>query len=119
VKYIGGCNFIYSSILLAKFSDTGVVQTIGVHRSRDCGHTWTGPFEVQSASNPNGGVVDGQPFDAADKPFIDVDPESHRVLLSWTNFTPFAPGFVGFPQPSPTAKARCRDSPAMDRRTHM
>ena len=94
VKYIGGCNFIYSSILLTKFSDTGVVQTIGVHRSRDCGHSWTGPFEVKSASNPNGGVVDGQPFDAADKPFIDVDPESHRVLLSWTNFTPFAPGFV-------------------------
>ena len=94
VKYLGGCNFIYSSILLAKFSDTGVAQTIGVHRSTDCGHTWTGPFEVTSVTNPNGGVVDGQPFDAADKPFMDVDPESHRVLLSWTNFTPFAPGFV-------------------------
>ena len=94
VKYLGGCNFIYSSILLSKFSDTGVAQTIGIHRSRDCGHSWTGPFEVASVTNPNGGVVDGQPLDAADKPFIDIDPETHRVLLSWTNFTPFAPGFV-------------------------
>ncbi len=94
VKYVKDCTFIYSSILLAKFGDVGVAQTVGFHRSTDCGHTWTGPFEITSATNPNGAVADGQPVDAADKPYMDVDPETHRVLLSWSNFTPFAPGFV-------------------------
>jgi hypothetical protein len=94
VKYIGECNFIYTSILLTQFGTDAVAQTVGFHRSTDCGHTWTGPFEIPSVTNPNGGIVDGQPLDAADKPFIDVDPDTHRVLLSWTNFTPFAPGFV-------------------------
>lgn len=94
VKYLGDCNFVYSSILLRKFSDVDVVQTLGVHVSRDCGHSWKGPYEVTPASNPNGGVEAGTPFDAADKEFIDVDPETKRVIVSWSNFTPFAPGGV-------------------------
>ncbi|HTQ81455.1 MAG TPA: sialidase family protein, partial [Thermoanaerobaculia bacterium] len=54
VKYLGGCNFIYGSILLKKFSATTTAQTMSIHRSTDCGHTWQGPFEVTSATNPNG-----------------------------------------------------------------
>ena len=37
VKYVGNCTFIYSSIVLAKFSATQAVETMGVHRSTDCG----------------------------------------------------------------------------------
>ena len=88
VKYLGNCVFVYSSILVKKFSDTADVQTMGVHRSRDCGKTWEGPFEVTSATNPNGILEDGVPQDAADKEFMDVDPDTGRVMLSWSNFTP-------------------------------
>ena len=95
VKYVGDCTFIYSSILIAKFSATRAVQTMGVHRSTDCGHTWQGPFEVTPATNPNGLVnAAGSPRDAADKEFVDVDPETSRVIMSWSNFTPVAAGGV-------------------------
>jgi hypothetical protein len=95
VKYLGACTFVYSSIILKKFSDTAVVQTMGIHRSTDCGHTWTGPFEVTAATNPNG-LTDstGNPVDAADKEFIDVDRSTGRLILSWTNFTPVAVGGI-------------------------
>ena len=95
IEYLGACTFIYSSIMVKKFSATTVVQTMGVHRSVDCGHTWQGPFEVTAATNPNGGIsANGEPLDGADKEFMSVDPESGRVIMSWTNFTPFAAGFV-------------------------
>ena len=84
VKYLGGCTFIYGSIMMKKLSsdpaDTSTAQTMGVHRSTDCGHTWQGPFEVTAATNP------AEVGDAADKEFLDVDPDTHRVLISWTNF---------------------------------
>src|SRR5262249_47333585 len=93
VKYLGGCNFIYSSIVMAKFSATATVQTMGFHRSTDCGHTWEGPFIIPPASNPNGLLTtQGVPRDFADKEFMDVDRSTGRVILSWTNFTPVAPG---------------------------
>jgi hypothetical protein len=95
VKYLGACNFIYSSIVIAKFSATRAVQTMGVHRSTDCGHTWVGPFVVGPVTNPNGLVSgSGSPRDSADKEFMDVDPETGRVMLSWTNFTPVAVGGI-------------------------
>ena len=95
VKYLGECTFLYSSIMVKKFSATTAAQTMSVHRSTDCGHTWAGPFEVTSATNPNGLVTaGGSPVDAADKEFMDVDPETGRVMLSWSNFTPVAPGGV-------------------------
>ena len=95
VKYVpggAGCQFIYSSIevvgLGAAPNYSGTAQTMSVHRSVDCGHTWTGPFEVTPATNPHG-LVDGNgnARDAADKEFVDVDPETNRVLLSWSNFS--------------------------------
>ncbi len=96
VKYLGGCNFVYSSILLVvkDFAlGPAIVQTMSIHRSRDCGHSWEGPFEVTAASNPSGVLdPDGFPVDAADKEFMDVDRRTGRVLMTWTNFTPVAPG---------------------------
>jgi hypothetical protein len=95
VKYLGNCVFVYSSIVVLKATATAVVQSMGVHRSTDCGKTWQGPFEVTAATNPNGGVdATGAPLDAADKEFMDVDPDTGRVIMSWSNFTPFAPGGV-------------------------
>jgi hypothetical protein len=97
VKYLGGCNFVYASILLKAFSATRTVQTLGIHRSTDCGHTWTGPFEVPPATNPNAIVSGtGTPRDAADKELGDVDPDTNRYEICWSNFTTtaIAPGGV-------------------------
>jgi hypothetical protein len=80
IKYLGGCTFVYSSILVAENADTFLALTLGVHRSTDCGHTWTGPFEVVAATNPF------NLFDAADKEFMDVDPDTGRLMMTWTNF---------------------------------
>jgi hypothetical protein len=94
VKYLGGCNFIYSSIMI-RVAGKGLVQTLSIHRSTDCGHTWSGPIEVTPASNPNAQMdAGGNPLDAADKELMNVDPDTGRVLIGWTNFTPVAPGFV-------------------------
>lgn len=88
VKYLGGCSFIYTSIVVAPFGTGSAVQTMGFHRSTDCGHTWEGPFVIDSASNPTGLVDDfGNPIDAADKEQIDVDRSTGRVIMSWTNFS--------------------------------
>jgi hypothetical protein len=85
VKYMGACTFVYGSILMKKLTadpmDTATAQTMGIHRSTDCGHTWQGPFEVTAATHP------ASPDDAADKEFIDVDPDTHRLMISWTNFS--------------------------------
>jgi hypothetical protein len=94
IKYLGGCNFVYSSIVLKTYG-SGLAQTMGVHRSSDCGQTWQGPYEVQAATNPNGFVdAGGNAVDAADKEFIDVDPDTGRIVMTWTNFTPVAAGGV-------------------------
>lgn len=87
VKYLGGCTFIYSSILVTRLSATGTAQTMGVHRSTDCGATWSGPYEVVPATNPGGLLTaGGSARDAADKEFMDVDPDTGRVMMTWTNF---------------------------------
>ncbi len=95
IKYLGNGTFIYSSIMLKKFGASTVAQTLCVHRSVDFGHTWSGPFEVPSATNPHG-LVDGSgnPQDDADKELIDVDPDTGRVLIAWSNFTPAVPGGI-------------------------
>lgn len=97
VKYVpggAGCQFVYASIGVVGFG-TPVnnvypfsVQTLVVHRSTDCGHTWQGPFEVTSATNPTGILrANGSPRDAADKEQMDVDPKTGRVIITWSNFT--------------------------------
>jgi BNR/Asp-box repeat len=84
VKYVPGGNglqFLYSGILIkgtgTSSNFTGTAQTMGIFRSFDGGHSWEGPFEVTAATVPSG---------AADKEFIDVDPDTGRVLISWTSF---------------------------------
>jgi len=65
--------FVYSSIYLNASS----VQGMCVHVSTDGGATWTGPRPVTPslvASN------------AADKEYIDIDPDTGRLFISWTNF---------------------------------
>jgi hypothetical protein len=95
VKYLGGSTFAYFSIVLARYGASGIVQTLGVHRSTDNGHTWAGPFVIPAATNPGGRVdVNGDAVDAADKELADVDPDTGRVMVSWSNFTPAAPGGV-------------------------
>jgi len=95
IRYLGSGTFIYSSIMLKKFGANAVAQTLCVHRSVDFGHTWAGPFDVPSATNPHG-LVDGSgnARDAADKELIDVDPDTGRVLIVWSNFTSAVPGGV-------------------------
>jgi hypothetical protein len=97
VKYVPGGNglqFIYASIFMKGLGTapnfTGTAQTLCIHRSTDGGHTWQGPFEITTATNPNG------TSDAADKEFIDVDPDTGRVIVSWSNFSSAgsAPGGV-------------------------
>lgn len=87
VKYVpggAGCQFIYASIMVVGQGTapayTGTSQTMSLHRSTDCGVTWAGPFEITSATRPELST------DVADKEFIDVDPDSGRVMMSWTNF---------------------------------
>ena len=94
VKWVpggAGCQFVYSSIMVKRFpatgTATGLVQTMSLHKSTDCGVTWSNPIEVTAATNPNGGTSGGSANDDADKEFIDVDPETGRVLMSWTNFS--------------------------------
>jgi hypothetical protein len=94
VKYVpggAGCQFIYSSILLKGLGPvpnfTGTAQTMSFHRSTDCGHTWQGPFEVTPATNPHGVLSGPNARDAADKEFLDVDPDTGRVIMSWSNFS--------------------------------
>ncbi len=94
VKNVGGCNFIYSSIMVKGIgvgtsgnTFAGSAQTMSIHRSVDCGHTWTGPFEVTAASNPHGALSGSNARDAADKELIDVDPDTGRVIMTWTNFS--------------------------------
>ena len=95
VKYVKDCTFVYTSIGVETFGGSGLVQTLVFHRSRDCGHTWEGPFEIPSAVNPNGQVdVNGNAIDVADKELTDIDPDTLRYMACWTNFTPAAVGGI-------------------------
>jgi hypothetical protein len=90
--------FVYASIevhTIAGPTGTGTVQTMCIHRSTDFGDTWTGPFEVTPATNPNGAFSGNNARDAADKELIDVDPDTGRLMVAWSNFTSttFAPTF--------------------------
>ncbi len=81
IKYCGGSNFAYASILI----NTSGYQTMCVHVSTDYGHTWQGPYEVTPATDPN------SLGDAADKEYIDYNISTGRLLFSWTNFTNLYP----------------------------
>jgi hypothetical protein len=69
----GVVTFVYSSIYVT----TGGLQTMCVHVSTNGGATWVGPREVTPATLAGS---------SADKSFIDIDPETGRLFISWTNF---------------------------------
>jgi hypothetical protein len=95
VKWIAGCTFVYSSIGVEKYGADGLVQSIVFHRSTDCGHTWEGPFSIPPTMNPNGLVdINNDAVDFADKELTDVDPDTGRYMVCWSNFTPVAAGGV-------------------------
>ena len=99
IKYVpggAGCQFVAVSVLVVGINGTGsppniaysgTAQTLGVHRSTDCGHTWTGPYEISAATNPTGVIIGGNARDVADRPSLDVDPDTGRVMVGWSNFT--------------------------------
>jgi hypothetical protein len=68
--------FYYASIFRPA---TGFVS-LCIHRSTDGGATWAGPFEVTSATHTT--ATDA----LEDKEWMTVDPETGRVLVSWTRF---------------------------------
>ncbi len=83
--------FVYASIMVTTITGpsaiAGTVQTLCIHRSTDFGNTWTGPFEVTPATNPNGLFTGNNARDAADKELIDVDPDTGRLMVAWSNFS--------------------------------
>jgi hypothetical protein len=83
--------FVYASIMVRTITGpstiAGTVQTLSIHRSTDFGNTWTGPFEVTPATNPNGVFTGNNARDASDKELIDVDPDTGRLMVAWSNFT--------------------------------
>ncbi|HEV7858019.1 MAG TPA: carboxypeptidase regulatory-like domain-containing protein [Pyrinomonadaceae bacterium] len=83
--------FVYASIMVKTITGpstiAGTVQTLSIHRSTDFGNTWTGPFEVTPATNPNGAFSGNNARDTSDKELIDVDPDTGRLMVAWSNFT--------------------------------
>ncbi len=77
---VGPRVFYYVSLFENAFGD----ETLCLHRSFDGGATWAGPFEIPPATFA--------PPAFADRPAIDVDPETGRLLVSWTQFN--APGRI-------------------------
>ena len=82
IKYVPGGNglqFIYASIMV-KAIGASTAQTLCIFTSTNAGHSWQGPYEITPGTNPT------STSDAADKEFIDVDPDTGRVIVSWSNF---------------------------------
>src|SRR5262249_30642040 len=87
-KYVGACTFVYTSLGVEKFGTAGLAGTLVFHRSTDCGHTWQGPFDIPPSINPNGLVdINGDAVDTADKELADIDPDTGRYGVCWSNFT--------------------------------
>jgi hypothetical protein len=65
--------FFYSSIYVTKDS----LYSLCLHVSSDGGATWSTPREITTATSA---------VDFPDKLFMDVDAETGRIFVSWTNF---------------------------------
>ncbi len=65
--------FFYSSIYVNNAGE----NSLCIHVSSDGGVSWTPPREISTAASA---------IDFPDKPFMDVDPETGRIFVSWTNF---------------------------------
>ncbi len=69
---IGPPTFYYASLYRNALGQ----NSLCVHKSTDGGASWSGPFEVTSASSA----------DFADKEWLTVDPETGRIHISWSSF---------------------------------
>ena len=136
VKYVGGCTFIYSSIIVKKFSATQARRRWACIGRPIAAIRGAGPFEVTAATNPNGHVdVNGAPMTPPTRSSWTSIPDTGRVVdeldelhadvrrdlddLSRTTSTAATPTWsarqiVG--NHRPTARRRCRDSPVTDSR---
>jgi len=68
-----GIDYFFMSSL---YTTSGGLSSLCVHVSSDGGATWSAPREVTSATTTG----------VADKEFIDVDPETGRIIIAWSNF---------------------------------
>ena len=68
-----GSDYFFMSSL---YTTPGGMSSLCLHVSNDGGATWSAPREVTSATTTG----------FADKEFIDVDPETGRILIAWSNF---------------------------------
>ena len=97
VKYLGNCVFVYSSILVEKFSDTADVQTMGVHRSTDCGKTWAGSLrgDLGDQSERHRRRRRARRMPPTRSSWTSIRTRA-ACIMSWSNFTPAptAPGGV-------------------------
>ena len=69
----GQVYFFYSSLYVTP----GGSNSLCVHVSTNGGATWSAPREVTTSTSAT---------DFPDKVFMDVDPETGRIFISWTNF---------------------------------
>ena len=69
----GQVYFFYSSLYVTP----GGLSSLCVHVSTNGGATWSAPREVTTSTSAT---------DFPDKVFMDVDPETGRIFISWTNF---------------------------------
>jgi|GEM_PF-2719391 len=69
----GNVWFFYSSIYVTPSGS----NSLCINVSSDGGATWSTPREITTSTNAS---------DFSDKEFMDVDPETGRIFVSWTNF---------------------------------
>ncbi len=72
----GAGGFVYASIYVRP-AGSGGGQGLSIHTSNATGTVWSNPIEVSTAFIAAA---------AADKEFMDVNPNTGRILISWTNF---------------------------------
>jgi hypothetical protein len=71
--------FFYTSIYVRPSDGR---QGLCIFMSNADGSSWTGPIEITPAFVLN---------NSADKPFMDVNPNTGRILVTWTNFSTTTP----------------------------
>jgi hypothetical protein len=70
---LSGTDYFFMSSL---YTTPGGMSSLCIHVSSDGGATWSAPREVTSATTSG----------FADKPLMDVDPETGRIHVAWSNF---------------------------------
>ncbi|HEX8650782.1 MAG TPA: hypothetical protein VF708_08065 [Pyrinomonadaceae bacterium] len=95
--------FVYASIFVR---NSDGLQGMCINISDPDGDNWSDPIEVDPTFR-GGPTPDPSDDDAADKEFIDVNLNTGRILMSWTNFPGVRPKDIG-PFPDQVGKGRDR-----------